>query len=378
MGALKTPSVLLHNLLLGVLLALGIVAQASGQQISGYEYRFYFFYNNTHDQLFCARGSTVSNLVVNFTPILWDVPGSGIRDPSVIYYGGRYILVWNQVLAGGFESSGVGFATSPDGLTWTISGHVDVAAMVGDGRSEDWAPEWFVDPTNGLHMLIYLPPVGDAYETATFIADINPENITNVTNLRQIQNTSSSDPYMIYSNGIYYLFTSEQEYTSTNIDSDFVANPNVSANGAEEGSVVINVDGQWWWIKTNTFGDDQYDISTDLMDWFSGWQIYPYPRPHYSDGSPAQQGDLALYPVITMPPVISGFAPTATNVVLNGVYGTPETNCVVLTATSLAAPMSSWTPVATNQFNAAGQVSFTFTNPFSPIQPAAFYRLQYQ
>jgi hypothetical protein len=46
----------------------------------------------------------------------------------------------------------------------------------------------------------------------------------------------------------------------------------------------------------------------------------------------------------------------------------------VLTTTNAALPASSWVSLVTNQFGAAG--GFGFTNPFTPLEPQRYFRLQ--
>ena len=59
---------------------------------------------------------------------------------------------------------------------------------------------------------------------------------------------------------------------------------------------------------------------------------------------------------------------------VQGVSGWTNASYRVLTSTNVALPAGQWTPVATNQFDAAGR--FRFTNTLDPAAPQQFLRLQ--
>lgn len=65
---------------------------------------------------------------------------------------------------------------------------------------------------------------------------------------------------------------------------------------------------------------------------------------------------------------------SGTNVVISGTNGTPNAAYAVLAATNVALPAASWVSIATNQFNASGQ--FSFTNRIVPGIPQRFFRLR--
>jgi len=68
-------------------------------------------------------------------------------------------------------------------------------------------------------------------------------------------------------------------------------------------------------------------------------------------------------------PKISG-----TNVLLNGVGGASGAEFVVLTSPLVEAPLATWTPLLTNQFDFFG--TFSRASAFIGEEPARFYRLQ--
>ena len=68
-------------------------------------------------------------------------------------------------------------------------------------------------------------------------------------------------------------------------------------------------------------------------------------------------------------PVISG-----TNVTLSGVGGEPGTDFTVLTSPLVEAPLATWTPLFTNQFDFFGV--FTRSNAYPRTEPRRFFIIQ--
>jgi trimeric autotransporter adhesin len=68
-------------------------------------------------------------------------------------------------------------------------------------------------------------------------------------------------------------------------------------------------------------------------------------------------------------PVISGARLT-----VNGVGGSPGTNCILFSTTNLAKPFGLWTPVLTNPFDQYGVL--TYTNGYSPALPQQYFRFR--
>jgi hypothetical protein len=65
---------------------------------------------------------------------------------------------------------------------------------------------------------------------------------------------------------------------------------------------------------------------------------------------------------------------SGTSLIITGTGGPPNTTYAVLTSTNVALPVSNWTSVATNQFGAGGE--FSFTNSIAPGTPPRFYRIR--
>jgi fibronectin-binding autotransporter adhesin len=67
---------------------------------------------------------------------------------------------------------------------------------------------------------------------------------------------------------------------------------------------------------------------------------------------------------------------SGSNVIISGSNGPPNAPYAVLTATNVAAPLSNWVSIVTNQFSPGGE--FSFTNAITPGIPQRFYRLRTQ
>ena len=74
-----------------------------------------------------------------------------------------------------------------------------------------------------------------------------------------------------------------------------------------------------------------------------------------------------------IPPQIVSSGISGTNFVLSGSGGLAGVPCYVVASTNVALPLANWTRVATNAFNASGNVSISI--PISPNVPKSFYRL---
>ncbi len=75
-------------------------------------------------------------------------------------------------------------------------------------------------------------------------------------------------------------------------------------------------------------------------------------------------------------PTITSVAASGGNLVLSGTNGPASRTYYVLTSTNVAAPLATWTPIATNTFDANG--AFSFTNAINPATPKRFYSLKLQ
>ena len=78
--------------------------------------------------------------------------------------------------------------------------------------------------------------------------------------------------------------------------------------------------------------------------------------------------------VVTNQPSFQPLALSSSGLVFTGADGVANAAFWLLSSTNPATPLSDWTPVLTNLFDAAG--NFDFTNPPDPSQPRQFFILQ--
>ena len=82
----------------------------------------------------------------------------------------------------------------------------------------------------------------------------------------------------------------------------------------------------------------------------------------------------AIAIVSTTPPAIGSITVGTGNFALAGAGGTPNADFYLLGTTNLNLPLTSWTRLLTNQFDASG--NFNFTNALNPGWPQGYYRLE--
>jgi hypothetical protein len=70
-------------------------------------------------------------------------------------------------------------------------------------------------------------------------------------------------------------------------------------------------------------------------------------------------------------PQFGTFNLSGTNLIFNGIGGSPGSNYVVLASTNLTLPLTNWSALSTNTFDGSGQ--FHYTNPVSPAKPLQFF-----
>ena len=274
------------------------------QQTAGYWQ--YVTFGNGPNALFEYAGASPFALATNNAWAVYadvftapnDAPG--LRDPSVCLYSNVFLLTYNRSFLD-TDTNGVGLAWSADGATWN---------PIGVGPWPSWGPEWFVDATNGLHVLLYEPH----FDGSNTICDATFALTNGVPSLQLVKKRgmnlttgagfgggegagSESDPVMVYTNGLYYYFDTVKEYVSTNYQVGFhVLATNGDVN--TEGSCVFNYGGTWYWVKTQpqTFGtyayQYSYETSANLTNWSSASQWTNLPAGW-------NQGDYVYVPPLT-------------------------------------------------------------------------------
>lgn len=89
----------------------------------------------------------------------------------------------------------------------------------------------------------------------------------------------------------------------------------------------------------------------------------------------ATDGTIAVFSTApATPPVFNSVITVGNDLVMSGTNGPANSSYYLLGSTNVALPMTNWSRLATNQFNASG--NFNLTNPINPAQPQLFYRLQ--
>jgi len=108
-------------------------------------------FNNAEQQLRVLHSTDAALFEGYSRGISYTPPaGNSLRDPSIIYFKGRYLLCHTAGNFGAVNYFSV--LTSTDAKTW--SHLIDVSmASIGNVRWT-WAPEWFLDNDGSLHVLV--------------------------------------------------------------------------------------------------------------------------------------------------------------------------------------------------------------------------------
>ena len=216
-------------------------------------------FDNVSNVTYLCTGPTPTNLTVLPTGVYHDPNGRTIRDPSIAYYNGTYLMAYNTKEAFG-DTNPIGVAWSPDCIIWTWANYFTNYAL-----NALAAPEWFIDPTNQLHLVCN----GEANSQFTnYMFDVSWPGLF-PSNFRQIGGVTagykSSDVTMVYTNATYFLFNSIGEWASPNLDTGYT---NVTSNTTSEGNTIFNFNGLWYWLRSNQPSTPWYcSTSTNLTSW---------------------------------------------------------------------------------------------------------------
>jgi hypothetical protein len=133
--------------------------------------------------------------------------------------------------------------------------------------------------------------------------------------------------------------------------------------------------------------DFQFAITNATTHWSQTIQTNGTATDNYNDSSENDNGSALVSRTVTLEyipdqPTIAGMIFRANvsgvDLMLNGSNGQSNTTYCVLMSTSLALPLSQWTPVATNCLNADGNFTITATNAVDLNAPQRFFILQVQ
>ena len=230
-------------------------------------------------------------------PAYSDPNGNYIRDPSQCYYQGKYWLFYTTMGPGNNFNYGtnVGVASSMDDLNWTFVGYMNFTNPASSTSRflVEWAPEPFINPTNGLlELFVNCDTNISSYASnlAVYVSEANPSTLT-YTNIRKVTGlaTGSDDAFVLTNNGLYYLFAqsapsnSIYEYVSPNMDSGYTT---IYGSTYHEGSCVMPYHGGsgWVWITANS----AYIFSQDLTNWSSPWVSSIIRDAYYDQGTVLQ------------------------------------------------------------------------------------------
>jgi hypothetical protein len=106
---------------------------------------------------------------------------------------------------------------------------------------------------------------------------------------------------------------------------------------------------------------------------FANVQLPPLPAGLAWNTSALNTGGI-LSVVVKPYPVVSSARISVNGLVFSGNSGVGYASYYLLGSTNLATPVTNWTRLLTNQFDAGG--NFNFTNPMAPSAPQSFYQLQ--
>jgi hypothetical protein len=225
----------------------------------------------------------------------WKLQGHHVlptgRDPSIMkHLDGKWYVAHTL---GGLATDHIGLAMSEDRVSWTLleGVHPNIPGMV-----RYWAPEWFIDPLDGsVHLLVSSnPDVGSYTNFQTY--ELHPLNaeLTEWSEAEKIAITGESnviDPYLVYKNGVYYLWYKNQTTTYICLaTSSTLLGPYTPIKTGNwmgfgnliEGMCVVDLGDRW----RLTF--DRYQNSTVLgqlfqSDSFDNFETWTPPIPMFAD-----------------------------------------------------------------------------------------------
>jgi len=315
-------------------------------------------------------GTTPTNLtLVSSNPMYVDSSVAQVRDPSHFKYTDNNGQVTYLLSYGAYpnlsETSMVGIATSPDDVNWTKLGYISFTNL---GYNIAFSSKFHVNATNGLFMTVALG-IDGIIPTNAFILDINPTNYLQYSNLRFINISADPDGAeqsagdMLYYNGIYYYFDSDQiELTNSTLSTTGwgLAAGNVNASQQQSGPSVFNYNGKWYW-----FTSDQtlnYIYSTNLLTWYGAANQPFFSSPFANSISVLgsfQEGKFIVENYASTPPIFTGSIPASSVTGLTTNAITSGTNSVVVSSTNVVINIP-----ATGNFsiNVGGVSAFSVSN----------------
>jgi len=117
----------------------------------------------TNDQNACLMTSVDSGASWQQQRIFYQ-PNDGwntVRDPSVItpaQSGNGYYWMVHTRCNNGLKAQNIVLARSLDGITWSHFGYIDLSSVAVSANYYCWAPEWFIDSDNSVHIIVTIGP----------------------------------------------------------------------------------------------------------------------------------------------------------------------------------------------------------------------------
>lgn len=222
--------------------------------------------------------------------------GNNLRDPSIIFYRGRYLLCHTTGDFGAVNYFSV--LTSTDANTWTHLTNVSMAA-IGDVRWT-WAPEWFLDDDGSLHVFVSAS-MTEQISTKHKIYELHPLDPDDLTHWSvpvpvtgdaafppwtddEVGRVGAYDPYIVKRGDAYWIFffNSRSSYIELACSTNSLTGPyepvktgNWQGIGSyKEGPTVIYLGGNRW----RMIYADAIRSYLSYIDSTNNWQTWTPPQ----------------------------------------------------------------------------------------------------
>jgi hypothetical protein len=241
-------------------------------------YVFTAFTNSSESNMYVYTSTDAKNFTLLKGPA-YTPPSGLIRDPSVLRAAdGKYYVVYTTNWTG----TTIGIASSTDLVNWAFVRNVPITVS---GVQETWAPEWFVDPSNGsINVIVSLstqPLSADAgfrpylltAQNSSFSSWSAPVALSG-----GFAGTNHIDTFVVRSGSTYHAFTKNESTkyiehaTATSLAGPytFVGTGNWSGWGSTlEGPALTQLDDGTWRIYMDGYSQKRYYYadSRDLTTW---------------------------------------------------------------------------------------------------------------
>lgn len=159
------------------------LSQKYNMPVSAGKYSFYGFRSGgspggggvgTDQSLYLLQGNDGSNWWR--MPIAYKPNGTAlVRDPSVVKIGNIWWMAHTRTAITG---NSFDIAKSTDGRAFTYVTTVDCSAFAGASGGNCWAPEWFIDTDNTVHIIVSLTTTNGSLLK---LYEVNPTDLTGLT-----------------------------------------------------------------------------------------------------------------------------------------------------------------------------------------------------